>query len=96
MAQMLWEKAIRWYKLRHASFLAMTDFAVPWPKYLNIHLVPFSNSSYLSRRNIWWSRLNFLQIGTFPQIGFAPLLTSELCTFTLKRLYERRIFLAFF
>lgn len=41
MTQMLWEKAIRWYKLRHASFLAMTAFAVPWPKYLNIHLVLF-------------------------------------------------------
>lgn len=46
------KKAIRWYKLRHASFLAMTDFAVPWPKYLNIHLVLFSNSSHLSRHNL--------------------------------------------
>lgn len=43
MAQMLWEKAIRWYKLRHASFLAMTAVAVAWPKYLNIHLVLFPN-----------------------------------------------------
>lgn len=58
MAQMLWEKAIRWYKLRHASFLAMTDFAVPWRKYLNIHLVLFSNSSHLSTHNIWRSCLN--------------------------------------
>lgn len=39
MTQMLWEKAIRCYMLGHASFLAMTAFAVSYrtvaqiPKY---------------------------------------------------------------
>lgn len=39
MTQMLWEKAIRWYMLGHAGFLAMTAFAVSYktlaqiPKY---------------------------------------------------------------
>lgn len=39
MTQSLWEKAIRWCKLRHAGFLPMTAFAVSYktlaqiPKY---------------------------------------------------------------
>lgn len=31
----------------------------PRPKYLNIHLVPFSSPSYLSRHSICWSCLKF-------------------------------------
>lgn len=57
MTQMLWEKAIRWYMLGHASFLAMTAFAVSYKTLAQIPKYPpgsFSNSSYLSRR---WSEL---------------------------------------
>lgn len=46
MTQMLWEKAIRWYMSGHASFLAMTAFAVSYKTLAQIPKYPpgsFSN-----------------------------------------------------
>lgn len=64
MTQMLWEKAIRWYMSGHASFLAMTAFAVSYKTLSQIPKYPpgsFSNSSYLYRHGILveLSSLNF-------------------------------------